>query len=322
MSMPALPAPLLSSILAMLPVATQGTRTDAKPESEWLKEFRAQAELERQFVDEVHRRQEAIRAELAAWTAPAWAGEYYTIAGGASLQIAPGNGLAWEEIGCFHYEANFGDILEVDGHSALVDLARKPSYLLGGKEPDSNSTPRMRFFFIPWGEALFLVPETWMVRFCNDINAGRPADARARSQAEHLGIGYLLRQADRERIQQSPDRVPLSALHMPSAWQKWVLDEPIVASVVESEKAQRIGPPYEGSDEIVFEQRSRISAGSDQGLKVGMFVYRRESAERVEVVEVGPAHAWLRFTFFFPRDEYPRLLRVGDRVSTRRCAGT
>jgi hypothetical protein len=194
-------------------------------------------------------REIAIRAELETLGAHDWAGEYLTHGGngGSSLLLAPASGFVFRSDSCESYELNHGDIVQVDSDAIILRPAIDPdAYGIG---------PSQNLIRAIWRGRKFLIQQTELERFLNDVNSRDPG----------APAWYMCRNGD-------PTQDEPKWPKLPPAYNARVLRESLEAQVV------GVGTPRVTTGNCV-ELLITIDAGSDKRAYPGMRLYTRESGE-------------------------------------------
>jgi hypothetical protein len=182
-------------------------------------------------------------------------------------------------------------------------LTLKPKQPIRPKE--SWETLNTEYLVVRWGKRLYLVPtaKDGIINFCNAINLGfEPRTFPA-------GWPYLKASDAKVKVRGYPS--------LPNKWQGYLVRKPITGSVISVRLTTKTGAdPYDPHGPSVRIAVATVNAGRKAGLRPGMRldVKPPSGSPLLEVVKVSADKCTVEFPVFAGTV----LLKVGDRVSTRR----
>jgi hypothetical protein len=236
-----------------------------------------------------------------------WAGDYERgVLESIRLQVAPDAGFVFEwqsDVGLA--DRNYGRIVFQDNRLILYCELRNPGPYTRGLETE--------WIPVRWGHQRFLIGSSEMPELCNTFNAGQLPSTT-------FGSRFLLRCGDDNK---TAEGIP----SMPSAYQRWLLEKPIDAVVVE------VGTPrFEtnlkfkvDTDQDVPNTRKlplKLAVGKRDGVFKGMRFYKAGASDLypVLVTDVGDNVSHAELQYFGIRETkgaFPDDPSVGCKLSTR-----
>jgi hypothetical protein len=232
-----------------------------------------------------------------------WAGAYRYGDGlgmNISLWVAPESGAVYTWHGCMGlYDVNHGEIKAVSGEGIEVSLAIDA---LHNWRVHEAGLPRpllsARWLFVTWGKEVFLIPSAQMIPFCNAVNGGGSVRMFPRRGA---------------RTARGPDVRPQGLPTVPTAYEPFLLSEPLVGTVSRCEVPVEIGT-YVGGEPRKFLIRATLDIGVEQGVLPGMLIYAEgDPFHEGEVTAAGKNESIVEFRYPEGKRELPQ---VGTRAST------
>jgi hypothetical protein len=176
-------------------------------------------------------RKARIVAELGEPDLPRWAGHYAWNNGGECAEgysceefwLAPRSGIAWSK-GDLHKSWNHGDIVADGGDHVVVHWASDPALSNVPDASDSRFITRLnlsdRIDFVPWADALLIVPRVRMIDVVNSINGGFAGEYSTRKAPAIYTPAY---EVDAREF--------AGAMQLPAEFAKLVLAAPLSAMI-------------------------------------------------------------------------------------------
>lgn len=236
-------------------------------------------------------RRDKIQKELETLDKNGIWGVYYSGGGYSSmcLSIAPESGATYTFRGCMGlYDANHGDVVEVDGRTVRLDLAINPKRNRRWY-PDGSTHPVMsaEWCVVDWGDLRFMIPSSQMIPFCNDVNFGNivryPCRTVGEEKNERPPGTWTYRGWAR------PDGLP----DVPNEYRPFLLTSPIRAAILRTEDPIEFDKYYGG--EPMLRVVADIDGGRSAGLLPGMTLSSETGREVLaEVIAVQDSTARVR----------------------------
>lgn len=259
--------------------------------------------------EDVTRRREKIQEELETLDGSGVWGIYTQGDGltNISLYVAPKSGVAYTFRGCMGlYDANFGDIVHVDGRTVFLDLAVDPAsnrrwYPAGlGCRVMSDE-----WCVVDWGDRRYMIPSSQMIPFCNAVNHGGPVDfpSRPTGESDRRAAPWAFRNWER------PEELP----SVPEEYRPFLLERPLHARILRTSEPDEVGEYASGEPE--YHVLAEIDVGRSAGLLPGMtWVPEHGRPIKIEVVGLRDDGAQVRMHSSRPYE----LPRPGATLTTRR----
>ena len=224
-----------------------------------------QAKLSASAESKANSKRLAILAEIKRLGYHEWAGEYYAGDGlgvNTSLTIAPHSGYVFEWHGCMGlYDRNYGKVAWTNGLICLSFTFENQRKGFQGIAPE--------LIPVSWGSRHYLIPADDFIGFCNCVNEGQ----EPRNDSHGF---YLLRRKDEKK--------PVTGFpKVPAAYEPYLLAKPIEATIIAV--GQYTTRPSLGHWKFK-DTPVTISAGKQQGLRVGMELFVTKPRNTVESVRI------------------------------------
>jgi hypothetical protein len=263
---------------------------------------------ETRLQEEGPRRRAEVRAEIARSGEHVWAGTYRTtMMWPVELTIAPEAGFTLYRHSRCGNDPNWvaiGDVASVAGATLQLGIE------LSEKQNTSPSWSCLddTLHLVRWGELSFAVAEKSMEDFCAAVSDGYTFP--------FVPFRYLGERKDFDYAH--PER-PVERPHVPVAFERLLLDEPVSGRIVAMVDWRR-SPGSDGKERMAYDAVYEVDVGAGDGLAVGMRLFIEgltrwgRSCGRVEHVEPESA----RFQMLAFDDDGADMAGLVGRMATTR----
>ena len=185
------------------------------------------------------------------------AGDYYSGDGlgvNCSLMVSSQGKFSFQWDGCLgNYDKNKGSARVINGILYITPTKLNPH--------DGFRGTSTRFYPVPWGSRIYLIPTNEIVEFCSDINQGT-------EPRNDIHGSYYLRRGDEVKPVVGKPAIP-------GDWTKYLLEKPVCGRITS----------------LIGKQEAWLNKGSTDGLLEGMILTAQQHGQtmfaqvQVEVVE-------------------------------------